>query len=52
MGNIPRLYIFSFLKMTLFPMAIITLYWKDQVGLNLTQIMLLQSAFSTATLDL
>jgi len=49
-ANIRRLYIFSFLKMTLFPMAIITLYWKEQVGLNLTEIMLLQAFFSGATL--
>jgi MFS family permease len=50
MTNIPRLYLFSALKMALFPMAIITLYWKDQLGLSLTQIMLLQAAFSAATL--
>lgn len=36
--------------MALFPMAIITLYWKDQLGLSLTEIMLLQAAFSAATL--
>jgi MFS family permease len=47
-GNIPRLYAFSFLEMTLFPMAIITLFWKDRIGLTLTQILLLQSIFSVA----
>ena len=47
-SNINRLYIFSFLKMTLFPMAIITLFWKDQIGMNLTQILLLQGIFSVA----
>ncbi len=30
-------------------MAIITLFWKDQIGLSLTQILLLQSIFSVAT---
>jgi len=44
--NINRLYAFSFLNMTLFPMAIITLFWKDRIGLSLTQILLLQSILS------
>lgn len=48
-NNIVKLYAFSFLQKTLFPMAIITLFWKDQVGLSLTQILLLQSIFSIAT---
>ncbi|OEU60037.1 MAG: MFS transporter [Desulfuromonadales bacterium C00003094] len=47
--NISKLYIFSFLKMTLFPMAIITLFWKDQIGLTLTDILLLQAIFSVAS---
>jgi MFS family permease len=47
-GNIGKLYAFSILKMTLFPMAIITLFWKDQIGLSLTQILLLQAIFSVA----
>jgi MFS family permease len=51
-GNIRKLYLFSFLQMTLFPMAIITLFWKDHIGLSLTQILLLQSIFSVATLAL
>jgi MFS family permease len=51
-GNIRKLYAFSFLQMTLFPMAIITLFWKDHIGLTLTQILLLQSIFSLATLAL
>jgi MFS family permease len=51
-GNIRKLYAFSFLQMTLFPMAIITLFWKDHIGLTLTQILLLQSIFSLATLVL
>ena len=51
-GNIRKLYAFSFLQMTLFPMAIITLFWKDHIGLTLTQILLLQGIFSLATLVL
>ncbi|WP_129127877.1 MFS transporter [Geomonas oryzae] len=51
-GNIRKLYVFSFLQMMLFPMAIITLFWKDHIGLSLTQILLLQSIFSVATLAL
>jgi len=49
-NNISRLYAFSFLKMTLFPMAIITLFWKDQIGLSLTDILLLQAIFSVASI--
>jgi len=45
-ANITKLYAFSFLNMTLFPMAIITLFWKDHIGLSLTQILLLQSILS------
>ncbi len=48
--NIRKLYLFSFLQMSLFPMAIITLFWKDQIGLSLTQILLLQGIFSVAML--
>ncbi len=46
--NIKKLYAFSFLQMSLFPMAIITLFWKDQIGLSLTQILLLQGIFSVS----
>lgn len=46
--NLPLLYAFSFLQMTLFPMAIITLFWKDQIGLSLSQILLLQGIFAVA----
>lgn len=46
--NIPLLYAFSFLQMTLFPMAIITLFWKEQIGLSLSQILLLQGIFAVA----
>src|SRR4051794_26443677 len=47
-GNIAKLYGFSFLQMTLFPMAVITLFCKDRIGLSLTQILLLQGIFSVA----
>jgi MFS family permease len=46
--NIPLLYAFSFLQMTLFPMAVITLFWKDQIGLSLSEILLLQGIFAVA----
>jgi MFS family permease len=46
--NIPLLYAFSFLQMTLFPMAVIILFWKEHIGLSLTQILLLQSIFAIA----
>lgn len=48
-GNIGKLYAFSCLQKTLFPMAIITLFWKDRIGLSLTQILLLQSILSVVT---
>ena len=48
--NIPLLNTFAALKMALLPMAIITLFWKDQIGLSLTEILLLQAIFSLATL--
>ncbi len=51
-SNIRKLYLFSFLKMMLFPLAIITLFWKDHIGLTLTEIMLLQAVFSFASLCL
>ena len=47
-SNIRKLYAFCFLQMTLFPMAIITLFWKDHIGLSLTQILLLQGILSVA----
>jgi len=47
-SNVKKLYLFSFLQMSLFPMAIITLFWKDQIGLSLTQILLLQGIYSVA----
>ena len=51
-GNIPKLYVFASLKMALFPMAIITLFWKDHIGLSLTQILLIQGIFSMVAMAL
>ncbi len=48
-SNLPLLNAFAFLKMALLPMAIITLFWKDQIGLSLADILLLQAGFSVAT---
>jgi MFS family permease len=50
--NIRKLYAFSFLQMMLFPMAIITLFWKDHIGLTLAQILTLQGIFSLTTVAL
>ena len=36
------------LHMVLFPIPIITIFWKDQVGMSLTDIMTLQAIFSLA----
>lgn len=41
--------VFAALKMTLFPMAVITLFWKDEIGLSLTEILTLQVFFSVAS---
>jgi MFS family permease len=41
--------VFAALKMTLFPMAVITLFWKDEIGLSLTEILTLQVFFSLAS---
>jgi len=37
------------LSYVLFPIPIITLFWKDQIGLSLTEIMLLQAIFGSAS---
>jgi hypothetical protein len=47
-SNVLKLNIFSALKMMLFPMAIITVFWKDHIGLSLSQILLVNVFFSTA----
>jgi predicted MFS family arabinose efflux permease len=46
----PRLLVaFDALHWTLFPIPIVTLFWKDQIGLSLTEIMLLTAIFSLAS---
>ena len=46
----PRLLVaFGGLSYLLFPIPIITLFWKDQIGLTLTEIMLLQAIFGSAS---
>lgn len=37
--------LFSALHMSLFPVAIITLFWKHEIGLDMTEIMMLQAYF-------
>ncbi len=49
-ANIVKLNIFSALKMMLFPMAIITVFWKDRIGLSLSEILLVNVFFSTANI--
>jgi MFS family permease len=49
-SNILKLNIFAALKMMLFPMAIITVFWKDQIGLSLSEILLVNVFFSAANL--
>lgn len=49
-ANILKLNIFAALKMMLFPMAIITVFWKDQIGLSLSEILLVNVFFSFANL--
>lgn len=49
-GNVIKLNIFAALKMMLFPMAIITVFWKDHIGLSLSEILLVNVFFSTANL--
>jgi predicted MFS family arabinose efflux permease len=36
------------LQFALFPIPVITLYWKDQIGMSLTDIMVLQAVFGLA----
>jgi len=43
--NPPLLCAYHALQMALFPMAVITLFWKQTLGLSMTEIMLLQAIF-------
>lgn len=46
----PRLLVaFGGLSYVLFPIPIITLFWKDQIGLSLTDIMVLQAIFGSSS---
>lgn len=45
----PRLLVaLSALQFTLFPMPIITLFWTDQIGMSLTDVIVLQAVFGLA----
>lgn len=45
----PRLLVaFAAVQFVLFPIPIVTLFWKDQIGMSLTDVMLLQAVFSLA----
>ncbi len=46
--NPARLCWFRACQMSLFPIAIITVFWKIEIGLNMAQIMLLQAVFGLA----
>jgi predicted MFS family arabinose efflux permease len=46
----PRLLVaFGGLQFVLFPIPIVTLFWKDQIGLSLTDIMVLQAIFGISS---
>jgi len=47
-ANPPLLVALSALELTLFPIPIITLFWKDQIGMSLRDIMVLQAIFGLA----
>ena len=38
----------SALQFTLFPIPVITLFWTDQIGMSLTEVMVLQAVFGVA----
>ena len=44
--NPPLLCAFSAIQMSLFPMAIITIFWMHDIGLSMTEIFLLQAIFA------
>jgi MFS family permease len=46
--NPPLLVAVSGLRAALFPIPIITIFWKEQIGMSFTDIMLLQSIFGAA----
>lgn len=46
--NPPLLCAYHAVQMALFPMAVLTLFWRDTIGLTMTEIMLLQAIFGLA----
>src|SRR2546429_8048025 len=48
MTNARLLIAFAAIEFVLFPIPIVTLFWKDQIGMSLTDIMTLQAAFGLA----
>jgi MFS family permease len=46
--NPPLLVALSGLHFVIFPIPVITLFWKDQIGMSLTDIMVLQAVFGLA----
>ena len=45
MTNVRLLIAFAAFQFILFPIPIITLFWKDQIGMSLADIMILQAIF-------
>jgi MFS family permease len=43
--NLPLLCAYRGLQMTMFPIAIVPLYWRDELGLGMTEIFLVQALF-------
>jgi MFS family permease len=48
MTNVQLLIAFAAFQFVLFPIPIITLFWKDQIGMSLADIMVLQAIFGLA----
>jgi len=48
-ANLRLLAAFRALQMTLFPVAIVTLFWRDELGLSMAEILLLQALFGLFT---
>ncbi len=46
--NPPLLCVFHALQMSLFPMAILTVFYRDDLGMSMTEIMLVQGGFGLA----
>ena len=46
--NAWRICVFHGLQMSLFPMAIITVFWKREIGMSMTEIMVSQACFGLA----